>query len=55
LPRPLVTGNDLIAMGFQPGPQFREILTRVEDEQLERRLTTHEDAVVFVRRNFRPA
>ena len=54
-PRPLVTGDDLIAMGFQPGPQFREILTRVEDEQLERRLTTHEDAVEFVRRNFRPA
>jgi len=55
LPRPLVTGNDLIAMGFQPGPQFKQILTRVEDEQLEGRLTTGEDALEFVRCNFRPA
>ena len=53
-PRPLVTGNDLIAMGFEPGPQFKEILTRVEDEQLEGRLTTSEHALEFVRRNFRP-
>jgi len=53
-PRPLITGNDLIEMGFEPGPQFKEILTRVEDEQLEGRLTTGEQALEFVRRNFRP-
>jgi len=51
-PAPLVTGNDLIAMGFSPGPQFKEILTRVEDEQLEGRLTNREEAMQFVRRNF---
>jgi poly(A) polymerase len=51
-PAPLVTGNDLIAMGFAPGPQFKEILTRVEDEQLEGRLTTREEAIQFVRREF---
>jgi len=54
-PRPLITGDDLIAMGFQPGPQFKEILTRVEDEQLEGRLTTREESLEFVRRSFRPA
>ncbi|HME98740.1 MAG TPA: CCA tRNA nucleotidyltransferase, partial [Terriglobia bacterium] len=43
-PRPLVTGNDLIAMGFEPGPRFKEMLTRIEDEQLEGRLTTSEHA-----------
>ncbi len=53
-PRPLITGNDLIAMGFEPGPRFKEILTRVEDEQLEGRLTTGEHALEFVRLNFRP-
>ena len=53
-PRPLITGNDLIAMGFEPGPRFKEILTRIEDEQLEGRLTTGEHALEFVRRNFRP-
>jgi poly(A) polymerase len=51
-PAPLVTGNDLIAMGFPPGPHFKEILTRVEDEQLEGRLTSHEDALEYVRRHF---
>jgi len=51
-PPPLVTGDDLIAMGFSPGPRFKEILTRVEDEQLEGRVTTREDAIQFVRRNF---
>jgi tRNA nucleotidyltransferase/poly(A) polymerase len=54
-PRPLITGDDLIEMGFEPGPQFKEILTRVEDEQLEGRLTTSEHAMEFVRRNFRQA
>ena len=51
-PVPLVTGNDLIAMRFAPGPQFREILTRVEDEQLNGVLTTRDEAIQFVRRHF---
>jgi poly(A) polymerase len=48
----LVTGDDLIEMGFSPGPQFKEILTRVEDEQLEGRLATREEAIDFVKREF---
>jgi poly(A) polymerase len=51
-PQPLVTGNDLIAMGFRPGPQFKEILTRIEDEQLEGRLTTRSNALEFIKRSF---
>jgi len=51
-PQPLVSGNDLITMGFSPGPRFKEILTRVEDEQLEGRLSTPEQAMEFVRRHF---
>jgi poly(A) polymerase len=51
-PEPLVTGNDLIAMGFTPGPLFKEILTRVEGEQLEGRLVNREQALEWVRRNF---
>lgn len=34
-PPPLITGRDLIEMGYTPGPQFKEILTTVEDAQLE--------------------
>jgi poly(A) polymerase len=48
-PAPLVTGNDLIEKGLSPGPRFKEILTRVEDEQLEGRLTTHEEAMNFIK------
>ena len=51
-PRPLVTGDDLIAAGHQPGPRFREILTAVEDAQLEGRLASRDAALEFVRREF---
>jgi poly(A) polymerase len=48
----LVTGDDLIAEGHQPGPRFREILTAVEDAQLEGRLDSRDAALEFVRREF---
>ena len=51
-PAPLVTGEDLIALGHQPGPRFKEILTAVEDGQLEGRLSTRERALELVRREF---
>jgi len=51
-PAPLVTGDDLIAAGHAPGPKFREILTAVEDAQLEGRLSSREAALDFVRREF---
>jgi poly(A) polymerase len=47
-PAPLLSGEDLIAMGFVPGPLFKEILTRIEDEQLEGRLGDREAAIAFV-------
>ena len=51
-PAPLLTGNDLIAAGYAPGPRFKEILSAVEDEQLEGRLCTREDAMQFVEQKF---
>jgi len=53
-PQPLVTGADLIAMGFVPGPLFKDILTRVEDEQLDGRLTDRTQALDLVRREYGP-
>lgn len=44
-PAPLVTGNDLIAAGYTPGPTFRDVLYAVETEQLDGKLTTHEQAL----------
>ncbi len=51
-PKPLVTGNDLIAAGHLPGPKFREILMAVEDAQLEGKLPSRDAALDFVRREF---
>ena len=51
-PKPLVTGNDLIAAGYKPGPQFSEILMSIEDAQLEGTLTTPEEAKAFVQERY---
>jgi poly(A) polymerase len=48
-PAPLVTGDDLIALGLAPGPRFKEILSSMEDAQLEGRLTTREEALAHLR------
>ncbi|HXF81859.1 MAG TPA: CCA tRNA nucleotidyltransferase [bacterium] len=51
-PAPLLRGDDLIAMGYRPGPRFREILAAVADAQLEGTLRTPDEARAFVRRTF---
>jgi poly(A) polymerase len=51
-PVALVTGDDLIAAGYAPGPRFREILEAVEDAQLEGRLSSHDAALEFIKRTF---
>ena len=51
-PAPLITGNDLIALGYIPGPRFREILDAVEDAQLEGQFDSREAAIEFVERAF---
>jgi poly(A) polymerase len=47
-PTPLLGGNDLISMGYEPGPLFSEILSAIEDEQLEGHLSTPEQAREFI-------
>ena len=51
-PERLLTGDDLLAMGFQAGPEFARILTGIEDAQLEGQLRTREEAKEYVARNF---
>jgi putative nucleotidyltransferase with HDIG domain len=51
-PPRLVTGDDLIQMGYERGPVFREILDAVEEEQLEGRLADREGALAWVRSRF---
>jgi poly(A) polymerase len=51
-PQPLVTGRDLIEAGYAPGPRFKQILSAIEDAQLEGRITSHEAAIEFIRQEF---
>src|SRR5438477_4279343 len=53
IPPPLVTGDDLIALGMKPGPKFGEILEAVETRQLEGALKTQEEALDWVKREYR--
>lgn len=49
-PPKLLSGHDLVAMGYRPGPAFREILERVRDAQLEGEVRTREEALHLARR-----
>ena len=55
-PKPLITGDDLIAQGMKPGPIFGKLLHEIEDAQLEGRITTREEALDLVGQvvNLRP-
>ena len=48
-PVPLITGEDLIKLGLKPGPRFKDLLTQVEDAQLEGTLNSREEAMEFVK------
>jgi poly(A) polymerase len=51
-PQRLMTGNDLLEMGYRQGPLFSEILRAVEDAQLEGSLRTRQEAKEYVQANF---
>ena len=51
-PVALVNGRDLIELGYKPGAEFREILSAVEDAQLEGSLRSKEEALSFVLSQF---
>jgi len=54
-PAPLITGDDLIAAGYTPGPMFKELLTAVEDAQLEGAISTREEAMELVKERMQQA
>lgn len=51
-PPSLLNGRDLIGLGYSPGPVFSEILGQVQEMQLENRLSSREEAVEFVLKNY---
>jgi putative nucleotidyltransferase with HDIG domain len=48
-PAPLLTGRELIAAGYKPGPMFGIVLSEIEDAQLEGRISTAEEALQMAR------
>ena len=52
IPPPLVTGHDLIALGWKPGPKFKTVLDAVQVRQLEGTLRSHDEALSWVKEEF---
>jgi tRNA nucleotidyltransferase/poly(A) polymerase len=53
-PARLVTGDDLIAAGYAPGPDFSRMLEVAEDAQLEALIHSKEEGLELVRSTFGP-
>ena len=51
-PPRLLTGEDLKALGYPPGPRFKEILAALEDAQLNGTIHSREEALRLIRDNF---
>lgn len=51
-PKLLVTGKDLIAAGYRPGPKFKAMLDAAEDAQLEGAVETTAEGMAVVRERF---
>jgi poly(A) polymerase len=50
--KPLITGDDLVRLGMQPGRQFTEILNAIEDLTIEGQLKTKDEALEYVLHHF---
>jgi poly(A) polymerase len=48
-PARLLTGDDLLEMGFRPGPSFKKMLDAVEEAQLNDLIRTREEAIEFLK------
>ncbi len=49
---PAVSGEDLIALGLEPGPVFKEILEAVRDRRIDGDLKTKDQELAFIRETY---
>jgi poly(A) polymerase len=54
-PPRILTGDDLRALGYTPGPLYKKILDAVEEAQLNGKIISREEAVALVEKEFRNA
>ena len=52
IPPPLISGKDLISLGYPPGPDFKPIIEAIQNEQLEGKLSTKEQAIDWLSENY---
>jgi tRNA nucleotidyltransferase (CCA-adding enzyme) len=50
--KPELTGKDLKAMGYSPGPAFKKILTAILEARLEGKIKTRVGEIKFVKKEF---
>jgi hypothetical protein len=49
LPR-LITGKDLIEIGFKPGPEFSAIMEKIREAQLNGEIKSKEEALMLAKK-----
>jgi tRNA nucleotidyltransferase (CCA-adding enzyme) len=54
LEQPLITGKDLQALGYKPGPLFRTMLNHVIEAQLNGAIESRDQALQFIQENYSP-
>jgi tRNA nucleotidyltransferase/poly(A) polymerase len=52
-PPPLITGHDVMALGFSPGPKIGQILDFVREKQVEGEIKTREEAMEVLEKRFK--
>jgi poly(A) polymerase len=55
IPKPLISGHDLISLGFVPGPRFRDLLTAAHNLQMEGALHTRDQALAWLKEHAQAA
>ena len=49
-----INGDDLIKLGFSPGPNFQKILEDLKNARLNNELNSKEDEIEWIKKNFKP-
>jgi tRNA nucleotidyltransferase (CCA-adding enzyme) len=51
---PTLTGRDLLNMGLEPGPVFKDILNMLKLEKIKGKLESVEDEIYYIKKHFLP-
>ena len=51
---PAVTGKELLDLGLEPGPIFKDILNRLTEEKIKGKIQGIEDEILFIQKHYLP-